>query len=291
MRDRAAAGGAAGVTAPPFAYFGGKTTLAPRIVDLLPPHEHYLEPFCGGSSVLLAKHPSKMETINDRDGRLMTFWRVLRERPEDLMRVCALTPHSRGEYQHCLDVEADPVGDDLEVARRVWVRLSQGRGGTQRRTGWRSYIDPSGSNLGMPGYLEAYRDRMAVVAERMAHVSLECRPALELIEQYGAVARGMVMYVDPPYLGSTRSGRNYLVEMSGADEHRELATALRAARATVILSGYDSPLYTELYAGWHRTTFTATTNGDAAGNRGIRTEVLWSNRPLGEAHLFSEVPA
>jgi hypothetical protein len=56
---------------PPFAYFGGKTTLASRIVDLLPAHEHYMEPFCGGSSVLLAKTPSTMETVNDLDGRLI----------------------------------------------------------------------------------------------------------------------------------------------------------------------------------------------------------------------------
>ena len=56
---------------PPFAYFGGKTTLATRIVDLLPPHEHYAEMFCGGSSVLLAKAPSTMETVNDLDGRLI----------------------------------------------------------------------------------------------------------------------------------------------------------------------------------------------------------------------------
>ncbi len=59
------------VLQPPFAYFGGKTTLASRIVDLLPAHEHYMEPFCGGSSVLLAKTPSTMETVNDLDGRLI----------------------------------------------------------------------------------------------------------------------------------------------------------------------------------------------------------------------------
>lgn len=33
------------MTAPPFAYFGGKTTLGPAIAALLPPHEHYVEPF------------------------------------------------------------------------------------------------------------------------------------------------------------------------------------------------------------------------------------------------------
>jgi DNA adenine methylase len=277
------------VLLPPFAYFGGKTTLGPKIAGLLPPHEHYVEPFCGGSSVLLAKHPSTMETVNDLDRRLMTFWRVLRDRPDELMRVCSLTPHSRAEYQDCLDVEADDLVDELDTARRVWVRLSQGRGGTQRRTGWRNYVVRRGSSIGMPGYLEAYRNRMGAVAERLAHVSLECRPALELIEQYGSVRNGMVMYVDPPYLGTTRSGRNYLVEMSSPEEHQQLADALRAARATVILSGYDSPLYDELYDGWHHTRFMATTNGDAAGGRAVRTEVLWSNRPLGEPTLFGDI--
>lgn len=283
------------MTAPPFAYFGGKTTLASRIVAVLPEHEHYCEPFAGGMSVLLAKRPSTMETVNDLDGRLMTFWRVLRERPEDLARACALTPHSRAEYLEVLeDVDAaDPhredSHDELEVARRVWVRLSQGRGGTQRRTGWRNYVVPRGSSIGMPGYLEAYVDRMAPAAARLANVSLECRPALDLIEQYGDVAEGMVLYVDPPYLGSVRSGRNYLVEMSGEAEHLELIEALLRCRAQVVLSGYDSPLYLEAFRAWDRLTFRATTNGDATGARADRTEVLWSNRSLARpAGLWEE---
>lgn len=271
--------------APPIAYFGGKTNSAALIAGLIPPHEHYVEPFGGGLSVLLAKRPSVMETVNDLDGQLMTFWRVLRDRLQDLERVCALTPHSRGEYMHCLDVEADPLGDDLETARRVWVRLSQGRGGTQRRTGWRNYQVPRGSSIGMPGYLEAYVRRMAPLAERLACVSLECRPALELIEDFGKIPRGVVMYVDPPYLGTTRSSRNYLVEMSSQAEHLELLTALRGARAHVLLSGYDNPLYAEQLAGWHSMRWRATTNG-AGGNRSDRTEVLWSNGWLGDHDLF-----
>lgn len=83
---------------PPFAYYGGKTRIADQITALLPPHKHYVEPFAGSLAVLLAKTPSRMETVNDLDNRLMTFWRVLRERPDELIRVCALTPHSRVEY-------------------------------------------------------------------------------------------------------------------------------------------------------------------------------------------------
>src|SRR5690606_27445667 len=101
----------------PFAYYGGKTTLADKIVQLLPEHDHYVEPFAGSLAVLLAKPRSAMETVNDLDGDLMTFWRVLRDRPEDLARVCSLTPHSRAEHQAAYDLG---VADDLERARRVW---------------------------------------------------------------------------------------------------------------------------------------------------------------------------
>jgi DNA adenine methylase len=168
---------------PPIAYFGGKTTLAPQIAALLPPHRHYVEPYCGSLAVLLAKDPSPMETVNDLDQALVTFWRVLRDRPGDLARVCALTPHARAEQTASYDVSDEP--DDLELARRVWVQLTQGRAGTRRTTGWRHYVKPSG-DTSMTDYLDGYLARMAPAAARLRRVSLECRPALELIDKYGA---------------------------------------------------------------------------------------------------------
>lgn len=272
---------------PPFAYYGGKTTLAEKIVRLLPAHEHYVEPFAGSLAVLLAKPPSRMETVNDLDQDLMTFWRVLRDRPLELERVCALTPHSRQEYEAGYDLDAL---DDLERARRVWVLLSQGRAGTLRKTGWRYYVDPAGSSSSMPRYLSGYVERMAAAAERLAMVTLECRPAADLIEAYGK-HREVLLYVDPPYLGSTRA-RNYRHEFGGEDEHRALAARLEACTAAVVLSGYHSPLYDELYEGWHRVELEAFT-GQSTGYQ-ARTEVLWSNRPFPNVtpSLFdSEVPA
>ncbi|MGW8846576.1 DNA adenine methylase [Streptomyces xiamenensis] len=260
----------------PVPYFGSKQRLAPWIVELLPEHRHYVEPYCGGLSVLLAKPVSVMETVNDLDGDLMTWWRVLRERPADLARACALTPHSRAE----LAAAHQPApGDDLETARRVWVRLTQGRAGTLRATGWRHYVATSGSAMGMPGYLDAYVDRLAAAAERLHHVSLECQPALDVIAKYGG-APDVLLYVDPPYLGTTRPHSNYRVEMTGEAEHRDLAAQLHACRAAVVLSGYDSPLYAELYDGWHRAERTTMTGNAQHGSDKRRTEVLWSNRPL-----------
>jgi DNA adenine methylase len=235
----------------PFAYFGGKTRLADRIVDLLPEHQHYVEPFAGSLAVLLAKPRLPFETVNDLDGRVMTFWRVLRDRPEDLIRVCALTPHSREEHEQAYNLREDL--DELEAARRVWVILSQGRAGTLRKTGWRFYEDPTATSSSMPRYIRGYVERLGPAAD----------------------------------LRSTRASRQYGVEMSSDQEHEDLAAALNACRAAVVLSGYPSPLYDALYSGWHRIEIPTMTGNGAAGAL-ARTEVLWSNRPFPvEQHLFS----
>nr|VTP01796.1 hypothetical protein BIN_B_04196 [Mycobacterium riyadhense] len=48
----------------------------------------------------------------------MVFWRVLRERPIELARVCALTPHSRAELESSFSAALEDL-DELERARRT----------------------------------------------------------------------------------------------------------------------------------------------------------------------------
>lgn len=266
---------------PPMPYLGGKQTLAPRIAELLPQHGHYVEPYAGSLAVLLAKKPSPHETVNDLDNDLMTFWRVLRDRESELRRLCELTPHSVAERKAAFDLDCV---DDLERARRVWVQLTQTRGGVRSETsGWRHYEAPCG-DTSMPDYQDGYVSRMPPVVRRLKRVSLECRPALEVISSYGQHA-DVLLYVDPPYLGSTRVSGGYVHEMKSEKDHQALADALHACKAAVVLSGYHSSLYDRLYAEWDRLSFSASTG--QGGTWANRTEVLWSNRPLGrQATLF-----
>lgn len=260
---------------PPFVYYGGKSRLAGRIAALLPEQTHYVEPFAGSLAVLLAKEPARLETVNDLDGDLMLFWRVLREQPEDLARACALTPHSRAERE--LARERPAVLAEVERARRVWVCLTQGRTGTLRNTGWR-FDAAETAHVSMPARLGGYVARLHAVATRLALVSLECRPALEVIAAYGTKRRTL-LFVDPPYLAQARSGHNYRYEMHTETEHRTLAEALHACTATVVLCGYASDLYDRvLYGDWYRHELPAATS--QGGTWQHRTEVLWSNRPL-----------
>ena len=263
---------------PPFAYYGGKTTLAPIIANLLPAHEHYVEPFAGSLAVLLAKKPSRAETVNDLDGDLVTFWRVLRDHGDELERLALLTPHARDEWRASRD-DLDDAPTDIERARRVWTILTQRRSNSMAGNGWRYRTDPGASS--MPVALDTYATRITSAAQRLRHVTIENRNAAEMIRDYGKHSN-VCIYADPPYLGSTRA-TGYRVEMKGDDAHRELADALNECKASVVLSGYDAPLYADLFDGWHRVDLQGATtlSGDTD-----RVEVLWSNRPLGEPDLF-----
>lgn len=250
---------------PPMPYSGGKQVIANRIVDLFPPHDHYIEPFGGALSVLLAKQRSKLETVNDLNGDLMLFWRVLRECPDDLERACALTPHSRAEYFAARDLDTD---DEIERARRVWVQLTQGRGSRLGvNTGWRFV---HGTNrMALARYLNGYLERIAPAAERLRGVTLECRDAIEVL---GAFERpGALIYADPPYVLQTRHGEQYANEYTD-QQHEDLLVALNKSPAAVVLSGYDNELYRDHLAGWDVATFAAT-----AMTGEHRTETVWTN--------------
>lgn len=265
---------------PAFAYYGGKGRLAPSwIVPNLPEHRVYVEPFAGSAAVLFAKAPVHHEILNDLDGAIVNFYRVLRERPDDLERAVRLTPYSREEYA-LADFDA-PDLDEVERARRWWVRSTQGfRQSATRQTGWSI---STAQNTPRMHQLTRRIERFAEIAERLRHVFIENIDGLAVIERYGADPTAC-LYVDPPYLRCTRSAPTcYRHEFQEDHQHRDLAEALHATKAAVVLSGYPSALYDEdLYAGWHRIerSITLRAGNGRKTSLGDVVEVLWSNRPF-----------
>ncbi|MDR1264755.1 MAG: DNA adenine methylase, partial [Propionibacteriaceae bacterium] len=148
---------------PPVRYPGGKQAVARAIADMLPVHDHYVEPFMGAASVFFAKPPSPIETLNDLDREIFNFFRVLRDRPADLGRVCSLTPYSKAEYEAAV-APLGPAADEVDAARRTWVRLSQGRGSRVSSPSWQNKIQ---GDFSSPRYLKGYLARMAPCAERL----------------------------------------------------------------------------------------------------------------------------
>jgi Site-specific DNA methylase len=179
--------------------------------------------------------------------------------------------------------------DPLEQARRTVVRAFMGFGsssatkgkpdkGSNPLTGFRSNSNRSGTT---PSHDWAnYPEALLKIIERLQGVVIENRPALEIIPLHDT--SDTVFYADPPYLPEVRDkGKDYRYEMTEQD-HIELAESLKKVKGSVLVSGYRSDLYNELYKGWRvveKATF--------ADGAQPRTEVLWIKG--GEKTLFDEL--
>jgi DNA adenine methylase len=267
---------------PAFAYYGGKVGMSRQIVAMLPPHRVYIEPFAGSLAVLFAKPPAQHEIVNDLDRAIVTFYRVLREQPLELARVCRLTPHARSEFDAA---DCDAAGlSDLEVARRWFCRVGQSFAKTgNTRTGWSVTTARTQS---VPATILGRIKRFEALAARLQHVSIECCDAADLISRLATP--DAVVYLDPPYVGSSRmsatkrSGIDYRCELDDVG-HRRLAEAARATSARVLVSGYPSQLYDELFGDWCKVdvNVTAYSSNRSKASRSLRTERLWANYDIG----------
>ena len=268
-------------------YPGSKWSLAQWIISHFPEGYEkmvYLEPFVGSGAVFFTKNPGAVETINDLDSDIVNLFRVLRDQPDELKRAVALTPYSREEY----DISFQPVDEPVEKARRFMVRTNQAIGAkTDGKCGWRNHKQTKiGGTACKWGGIT---DTIAFASERLRGsmtnlVQIEHMDALRLIRRYDTPEA--LMYIDPPYLRSTRkSGRLYQYEMDAA-QHRELLELLKESRAKILISGYPSELYDSSLQGWyHDSVLSQTTSTHMA------KEKIWMNyKPNGQI-TFSDLEA
>lgn len=264
----------------PFAYYGGKAGLSKRLIAMMPPHRVYMEPYFGSGAVFFAKPQVTHEFLNDLDYAVVTFFKVLREQPEQLAHVCRLSPYSRAEWEMCREIDL-PGLCELEVARRFWVRVNQSFGkAIGHRTGWSATTARSQATAAS---VESRIKTFEACAARLFKASIECCHGPDLIERLAT--EDTVAYVDPPYLGSTRRlGRgtrasDYRCDMGEPEVHEQLAEVLNRTPASVVLSGYPSPLYDSLYADWWHTDVNTSVHSSNAVTvaRGARVERIWTN--------------
>jgi DNA adenine methylase len=259
---------------PPLKWHGGKHYLAQRIVALFPEHHTYCEPFGGAASVLLNKEPVPVEIYNDLDRRLWRFFRVLRdcEKFAELHRRLQLTPYSEAEFNSALEPDADEIGQ----VRRDFVRWRLSIGGRGDAFSCTLHRVRRGMADNASGYLSAVDDVLPLVAERFRRVQMvTCTPATAAVLRWDS--RDTLFYCDPPYLAETRtSPQVYGCEMT-EDDHRRLAGVLRACAGKVVLSGYPSDLYADLYAGWRTVTFDLANHAAGGGCKRRVCERVWLN--------------
>lgn len=250
-------------------YPGAKWGIAKWIIDFFPTHHSYLEPFFGSGGVLFTKPRSNIETVNDLDGDVVNLFDWIRKDPERLGQAIYWTPYARQVYDRAWAAQYTET-DSFQRAVDFYVRMMMGHGfrTTGEKVGWKKDVQGREAAYAA-GYWCKTPGVILEAAERLRGVQIENRPALEVISRFNFP--NVLIYADPPYLLSTRHGKQYRCEMTEAD-HAELLEALRAHKGPVLLSGYDSDLYNENLWDWHREEISV-----MAQTATKRREVLWMN--------------
>ena len=263
----------------PLPWYGGKFYYAEQIINHFCDHRVFIEPFGGAGNIILNKLPSEVEIFNDLDGRLVNFFRVLRDKQqfEELIRLCQLTPYSRGEFRDVV-LSEEPI-TPVESAWWFFVRCRQSMGGLGMshltEASWAiSLRTRRGMAEPVSKYLSAI-DGLQEIAERFRSVVIEQIEAKQLIRKHDR--DDVFFYCDPPYVPETRHGaqaKTYGYEMSYED-HVELLELLKDSKARVALSGYACELYDDALPSWRRATFEGKSHIANSGQS--RTEILWMN--------------
>ncbi len=250
-------------------YHGGKWRLAPWIISHFPAHRTYTECFGGGASVLLRKPRSYAEIYNDLDSEIVNLFKMVRDHGKELSKSVEFTPFARDEFK----LSYRPSNDPMEQARRTLVRCGMGFGSsamnTANVTGFRGSATRTGTHPARDWQNQP--SNLPKIMERLRGVVIENKDALELM-QYHDNPKAL-HYVDPPYVHSSRTWSKakecYKHELTD-DQHRNIAKVLHSLKGAVIISGYETDLYNELYGDWQKVTTTAL--ADCAQKR---VECLW----------------
>jgi len=258
-----------------FGWFGGKFSHLDFLLPLIPQDAtHFCDVFGGSAAVLLNVNPYPVETYNDVDSELVNFFEALRNQGPKLIKAIGLTPFSREELVRACIPEQGL--SKLERARRFYIRARQTRTGlaqTSSEGRWAHCVLTS--RAGMSGAVSRWLgsvEGLSEIAQRLQRVQIENAPAIETIQRYDTPET--VFYIDPPYVHSARGDSSaYGYEMTDED-HKNLAKVLNRVRGRVILSGYRTDLYDQLYRKWRREDAEAR---NCHSVRKLRQESAWLN--------------
>jgi DNA adenine methylase len=262
----------------PFGYFGSKNRIALQLCSDLPPHNCWVEAFCGSAALTLKKEPAPIEIINDIDNEIVNFFEQLRNNHIDLCNAIELTPYAENELMNAR-VIVDGLSN-IERARRFLVQSMMAINGLfGEAKGGFSYSD-SYSRNGHDARVNRWNnlpERLKLVVTRLKKVRIENKDAIKLLKRY--INRpATLVYLDPPYLGNRSNG--YSKDANDEKFHEELLMLSNKAKCMIFISGYENDLYETILSeenGWSKKTIETNTK-NSKGQSHNRTEVVWMNK-------------
>ena len=274
----------------PFGYFGSKHRIAVPLIKYIPPHNAWVDAFCGSAAVTFAKSPAKIEIINDINGEIVNFFHQLRRNGSKLCREIAMTPYAR---QELLSSRVHKKNlSSLERARRFLVSSMMAINGVfGDEKGGFSYSNSYTRN-GKEARVSRWYNlpvRLEAIIERLRNIRIENKDARELIKSF-LNRPATLLYLDPPYFAERTQG--YEFDQNNEKFHKELLKLACKAKCMIMISSYNNKLYKSMLTnklGWKQVEIATHTQG-SNGKRMTRTEILWLNKYCVEANRSKSIP-
>lgn len=268
----------AGMRSPLIGYYGGKGRMAAEIADIIQ-QQHwrtYVEAFVGGASVFyrLDKTPQKDYMLNDKDSRIINFWQVVQNKPDELIRfidsraVASRELHLRARQYFVEAQGIDYSTHDIELAWALWYLLRTSFSGKFDEV-MRRAANCCTKNIN--NIINSKADLPQMV-QHIQFALIDKDDACAVIVKYDSPAT--MFYLDPPYVDAFQAHYGGYMQ---ADFDR-LLDVCAALQGKFVLSHYDNPQLTERAAkqGWHIIRREIFCSVSSAGHT-QRTELLCTN--------------
>ena len=249
----------------PITYYGGKQKMLSIILPMIPEHSVYVEPFFGGGAVFWAKEPAQVEFVNDINGEVANFYRVLKSNYPALKAEVDLTLHNEHTHREACNIYRNPEGHSpLRRAWAVWVLSHQSFYAILGST-WKCSMTRN-----VAGQLQVRKESFTeAYTRRLERTSIFSRDALTIIRR--ADREYTFFYIDPPYYNADMGHYSGYTEQ----DFGRLLELLSGLKGRFMLSSYPSDLLTEYTASHNWYTLEVELPRSAGGGR--KVEVITTN--------------
>lgn len=222
----------------PLKWLGGKSRLAPEIVKRIPPHQAYCEVFAGAGWVFFHKPQSRIEVLNDINGDLISFYRILQNHLEEFCRQFKWLLSSREFFDNFKKQQEAGGLTDIQRAVRFYYLQRHAFGGkvTGQTFGVSKESPP-------PVNLVRLETELSEVHFRLSGVTIENLSWEKFIPKYDSPS--MFFYLDPPYYGTEHFyGRNCFKR----EDFLKMNMALQSVQGKFLLSLNDCPEVRKIFS-------------------------------------------
>ncbi len=206
----------------PITYYGGKQTMLKHIIPLVPKHTLYTEVFAGGAALFFAKERSQVEVINDLNGELINFYKVVVHKFKELKAKVDLLLHSRAAHAHAWYVYQFP--QFFTEVERAWALFTLSKMGFAGQLSGSFGFDKSECRHPKKVFYakEAFN---LTLRERLECATIEQDDAFKVLVRYDTA--DAFHFIDPPYVGSNMGHYVNMFNEQSLDLLLELCATLK----------------------------------------------------------------